>query len=262
MATHVVTGEQYWAIDGQMLEIKRQLRQPKGSPIDPDEVVAALQAIAQPKKKATKQASAGKVDLEGAAEILGDDFHWVADAESVFGVELGVRDKRRLESTKFNRSVLEAAKGDWVLYPVLSLSLMDAHSATAGEFYPTQRQDPWFGHSNQRDAFSNKVVEQAGWYLHRKEAEPDSPGEHYARQQGLMRSPYFVPHPAVSVQAWLLHEVLSHEKLFRHYWVRTDAVTASGSRVHLRGHANGLVVSSWTGSADGYIGVSSARKLR
>jgi hypothetical protein len=48
MATHVVTGDQYRTIDKRMCEIKRQLNQKGGSPLDPERVAIALQGIIAP----------------------------------------------------------------------------------------------------------------------------------------------------------------------------------------------------------------------
>jgi hypothetical protein len=45
MATHVVSGDQYREVDRRMNEIKRQLNQPGGSPLDPDVVARGLQLI-------------------------------------------------------------------------------------------------------------------------------------------------------------------------------------------------------------------------
>lgn len=45
MAGIPVTGDQYYALDGKLLEIKRQLRQNGGYPFDPQQLDAALQAI-------------------------------------------------------------------------------------------------------------------------------------------------------------------------------------------------------------------------
>lgn len=49
MATelHVVTGDQYRTIDRRMREIKRQLDQENGSPLNPNTVAAALQVIVE-----------------------------------------------------------------------------------------------------------------------------------------------------------------------------------------------------------------------
>lgn len=49
MATelHVVTGDQYRLIDRRMRDIKRQLDQVSGSPLDPEEVACALQKIVE-----------------------------------------------------------------------------------------------------------------------------------------------------------------------------------------------------------------------
>jgi len=45
MAKYIVTGDQYFKIDGIMLDIKRQLRTKSGSPLDPKRVISALQRI-------------------------------------------------------------------------------------------------------------------------------------------------------------------------------------------------------------------------
>lgn len=42
---HCVVGDQYYGLDGQLTEIKRQLRQPVGYPYDPEQLRIALQAI-------------------------------------------------------------------------------------------------------------------------------------------------------------------------------------------------------------------------
>src|SRR3989338_8496122 len=45
MATHVVTGDQYRVIDRRMGEIKRQLNQDGGSPLDPEFIARVLQTL-------------------------------------------------------------------------------------------------------------------------------------------------------------------------------------------------------------------------
>lgn len=45
MAGHTVTGDQYFRLDGKLLEITRQLRQGDGYPFDPQLLEGALQAI-------------------------------------------------------------------------------------------------------------------------------------------------------------------------------------------------------------------------
>ena len=51
-----VTGEHYFSIDGQMLEIKRQLRSKSGSPLNPEFVILALQDIVEGKFNYERQA--------------------------------------------------------------------------------------------------------------------------------------------------------------------------------------------------------------
>ena len=52
-AKYTVTGDQDLSIDKQMREIKRQLRQKGGSPINPEDVIRALQDISEGKFKAS-----------------------------------------------------------------------------------------------------------------------------------------------------------------------------------------------------------------
>lgn len=58
MAKFTVTGDQYFDIDGQMIEIKRQFRQKGGSPIDPELVTLALQNIIEGKFNRSKKKNA------------------------------------------------------------------------------------------------------------------------------------------------------------------------------------------------------------
>jgi hypothetical protein len=50
MANIIVTGEQYYKLDGQLLEIKRQLRQLNGYPFDPEMLKKHLQAAIEAKR--------------------------------------------------------------------------------------------------------------------------------------------------------------------------------------------------------------------
>lgn len=49
MANNIVTGEMYEEIDGQLHEIKRQIRQKSGYPYNPEELKKALQLIIEGK---------------------------------------------------------------------------------------------------------------------------------------------------------------------------------------------------------------------
>ena len=71
MATYVVTGDQYRTIDRRMREIKRQLDQDGGSPLDPEWVAGELQRIIN---------ASGKV-LTGLAD-------WQEFYRGLFGLEI------------------------------------------------------------------------------------------------------------------------------------------------------------------------------
>lgn len=66
----IVTGEQHFGIDGQMLEIKRQLRLKSGSPIDPALVTLALQEIVEGKFGERKANSILKLISKGESLFI------------------------------------------------------------------------------------------------------------------------------------------------------------------------------------------------
>ena len=88
MATKV-SGEQYYGLDGQLLEIKRQLRQEDGYPFDPEELKNYLQTAIEGRFSGSRKRSSNKflrlisssvsltVDAADGTEIL-------ADAKDVF----------------------------------------------------------------------------------------------------------------------------------------------------------------------------------
>src|SRR4029077_18678487 len=77
MATHVVTGDQYREVDRRMSEIKRQLSQPGGSPLDPDIVARRLQLIVE----GPTAAPTGSTTIEDAAAIMGRAYQGVDQLE-------------------------------------------------------------------------------------------------------------------------------------------------------------------------------------
>lgn len=95
MAKSNVTGEQYYGIDGQMLEIKRQLRLKSGSPINPELVSRALQDIVEGKfnHQKTVNNSIPRLISGGESIIIDacDGSETIADAKDAFksGIDPG-----------------------------------------------------------------------------------------------------------------------------------------------------------------------------
>lgn len=199
----------------------------------------------------------GFVTLEGAARIMEGNFHQIGDAESQFGFRLNAKQKRALLNVPFSVETLQSVRETHVLVPILPISLMYVHQAVAKEFYPTQQEDPWFGHSDHK--FAHKKAE-LGWHLVRKDEVPGSRSTRWEAQQTMVKLPDFVPSVSVVVQAAMLHFLQTGEKLFVRYWVRTSDVTAFGDRVHVNFGPDGLIVSYWDDGAYDDAGVASARK--
>ncbi len=69
MAEFPVDGDQYRTIDRRMLEIKRQLNQSEGSPLDPSKVLTALQGIIEANWDATPSPSGRFIDCDAMPYI-------------------------------------------------------------------------------------------------------------------------------------------------------------------------------------------------
>ncbi|MDE1919493.1 MAG: hypothetical protein KGH56_02215 [Patescibacteria group bacterium] len=64
-----VTGEQYYELDGQLTEIKRQLRQPNGYPFNPDRLKVALQDAIEGKFERLRLSVVATVSLSPTCTI-------------------------------------------------------------------------------------------------------------------------------------------------------------------------------------------------
>ncbi len=117
--------------------------------------------------------------------------------------------------------------------------------------------DPWYGERDQ--AFARAKIE-PGWYLVRKDEVPSSTSQRWEAQKATVEPPDFVPDANLAVYAYSLHYLATGERLFSRVWVRTNSVTADGSRVSLSASSGGLGVDYWRGSASGDVGVAAARK--
>lgn len=69
MAGHPVTGDQYRTIDRRMREIKRQLDQVDGSPLDPQKVLDVLQAIVEGRFDVTPSPSGRFIDCDATPYV-------------------------------------------------------------------------------------------------------------------------------------------------------------------------------------------------
>ncbi|PIS05326.1 MAG: hypothetical protein COT81_01745 [Candidatus Buchananbacteria bacterium CG10_big_fil_rev_8_21_14_0_10_42_9] len=123
MATqlHVVTGGQYRKIDRRMREIKRQLDQDGGSPLDPDVVAATLQQIVEgnlPKDTLpTEMTIAGRsYDIRGFLEgneksVVG---HTMVERVTKMGANLGQDDGQHF--LKHQEEIPEALRGNAFIF--------------------------------------------------------------------------------------------------------------------------------------------------
>ena len=88
MAKFNVTGEQYYGITGQMLELQRQIRLKSGSPLDPELVTTAFQDIIEGRFKNKVVASRRIVRLISANEKImieaSDGKAYISDAKKTF----------------------------------------------------------------------------------------------------------------------------------------------------------------------------------
>src|SRR5947209_1087242 len=102
MATYVVSGDQYREVDRRMNEIKRQLNQPGGSPLDPDTVARMLQLIME----RPTAAPTGSTTPERAGAIMGSGCHGVDALERHLAVRLSSSEAAQLATVPFSQQML------------------------------------------------------------------------------------------------------------------------------------------------------------
>jgi hypothetical protein len=213
------------------------------------ELVVCWQGLAHP---ASAESSAS-CTLAEAAQIMGSNFHGPTDANKQFGIRMG---QKVFRSVPFSAEALRACKDTHVLVATPGMSIMDIHGKASQKF--CSKSNPWHGVEAQKFA-QVKIV--SGWYLIRKEAVPSSTSKMWANQLAMVKSPDFVPEANLAVYAYVIHFLVTGERLFRTLWVRTNSVTAGGDRVSLYGDADGLHVTDWYDDAHSSIGVAEARNF-
>lgn len=252
MAAHAVTSDQYRDIDRRMTEIKRQLNQRVGSPLDPDKVLEALQAIIDVPKW---------VDVTKAQEIMAGNFHSPVDMTHYFGSALQP-DQRVLSAQRvpFSEQVLRDCAFTHILVYCLELSLLDMVAT-----YPDMFHGSVSYLTGSTERFMRTKAEAAGWYLIAIDQASISTGQCWANQLAQVRLSrvQYVPSAAVIAQVLLLHHLTDHANLFRGQGVRTASVDSDGHRVSVGffGTSGLLQIDRNPDSyADSSIGIAVARK--
>jgi hypothetical protein len=248
MATHVVSGDQYREVDRRMNEIKRQLNQPGGSPLDPDVVARRLQLIIE----GPTAAPDGSTTSAQAAAIMGSACHGVDALERHFGVTLFANEAAQLAAVPFSREVLMRSCQTHVLVACARASIMGLRAKAPDAFYFKKAWylDEEFAHRQAR----------ARWRLIRKEPVPGSTSKTWAKQQAVLSPDELTPGVCEMVLAIILHYLETGERLLSTVYVRTGDVDAAGRRVGVgRFGPDGLRIRSWGDYPDYYIGLAGVR---
>lgn len=249
MATHVVSGDQYREVDRRMNEIKRQLNQPSGSPLDPDVVARMLQLIIE----RPSAAPTGSTTPEQAAAVLGAGCHGVDALERHLGVRPSDSEVAQLATVPFTQEVLTQARDTHVLVACPRMSLMALRARAPEGFYFKRA---WYAEQD----FARQPM-RARWRLIRREPVPGSTSKAWVGQRGALASDELVPGVCEMALAIVLHYLETGERLFPTVYARTRDVDSSGRRVGLgRFGRDGVRVRSWGDYPDYYIGLAAARK--
>lgn len=249
MATYVVTGDQYREVDRRMSEIKRQLNQPGGSPLDPDVVVRRLHLIIE----GPTAAPTGSTTREDAAAIMGRACHGADQLQSHLGVTLSASEAAQLATVPFSPEALLDSRDSHVLVACAPVSLMGLRARAPDAFY---FKKAWY----YQEEFARQSS-RTRWRLVRKEPVPQSTSKHWAAQQALLPANELVPGVCEMALAIVLHYLDTGQRLLPTVYVRTRDVDSVGRRVGLgRFGRDGLRVRSWGDYPDYYIGLAGARK--
>jgi hypothetical protein len=232
-----------------MSEIKRQLNQPGGSPLDPDVVALRLQRIVE----GPTAAPTGSTTPERAAAIMGPAFHGVDALERHFDVRLVATESARLASVPFSQETLVQLRETHLLVACARLSLMGLRAKAPDAFY---FKKAWYAEED----FARETL-RARWRLIRREPVPGSTSKPWAGQQAARSADELTPGVCEFALAIVLHFLQSGERLLSTVYARTSDVDSSGRRVGLgRVGPDGLRVRSWADHRDYYIGLAGARK--
>jgi hypothetical protein len=249
MATHVVSGDQYREVDRRMNEIKRQLNQPGGSPLDPDVVARKLQLIIE----GPTAAPTGSTTPEQAAAIMEPACHGVEALANHLGIQLSPSETAQLATVPFSQEALLDARQTHVLVACTRISLMGLRTKAPQAFYYKRA---WYA----EEGFA-RHPSRTRWRLIRREPVPASTSKTWSRQQALLGAHEFIPGVCEMTLAVVLHYLATGERLLPAVYVRTSDVDTTGRRVGLgRFGRDGLRVRSWGDCPDYYVGLAGARK--
>jgi hypothetical protein len=249
MATHVVSGDQYREVDRRMSEIKRQLNQPGGSPLDPDVVARRLQFIIE----GPTAAPTGSTTPEQAAAIMEPSFHGVDALQRCLGISLSASEAAQLATVPFTQEALLDARRTHVLVACARLSLIGLRAKAPDAFYYKRA---WYAHED----FARQPM-RTRWRLIRRVPVPDSTSKAWAGQKAALASDELLPDVCEVALAVVVHFLATGERLLPTIYVRTADLDSAGRRVGLgRFGPDGLRVRSWGDYPDYYIGLAGARK--
>jgi hypothetical protein len=231
-----------------MNEIKRQLNQPGGSPLDPHVVARKLQLIIE----APTATPAGSTTPDEAAAIVGQACHGVRALERHFGVTLLANEAAQLATVPFSREVLMESRQTHVLVACARMSIMGLRAKAPDAFY---FKKAWYAGED----FARREL-RARWRLIRKEPVPHSTSKTWADQQAVLSADELTPGVGEMTLAIILHYLETGERLFSTVYTRTSDVDSAGRRVGVgRFGPDGLRVRSWGDYPDYYIGLAGAR---
>ena len=232
-----------------MNEIKRQLNQPGGSPLDPDVVADRLQRIVE----GQTPTPAGSTAPERAAAIMGPAFHGVDALERHLDLRLATNEAAQLASVPFSQETLSQLRDSHVLVACARLSLMGLRAKAPDAFYFKRA---WYAD----ESFAQRTL-RARWRLIRRDPVPGSTSKAWAGQQAVRMADELTPGVCETALAILLHFLQTGQRLLSTVYVRTGDVDSSGRRVGLgRFGPDGLRVRSWADHPDYYIGLAGARR--
>jgi hypothetical protein len=249
MAPYVVSGDQYREIDRRMSEIKRQLNQPGGSPLDPDVVARRLQRIVE----GPTAAPTGSTTPEQAQSIMGPACQGIEALQRHFGLTLTPNEAAQLAAVPFSREALVESRHTHVLVACARVPIMGLRAKAPDAFY---FKKAWYAEED----FARQSP-RPRWRLIRREPVPGSTSETWAGQQALRDSDEFTPNVGELALAIVLHYLDTGERLLPTIYVRTGDLDSAGRRVGLgRFGPDGLRIRSWGDNRDYYIGLAAARK--
>lgn len=186
-----------------------------------------------------------------ARKIMRKNFFGVEEVINHFGIDPTDQQLATLSEIPFSEAVLKESKNTHILVAVFPFSILEIYD-----------KSKWFcDQSCYNKEFFARECSKVSWQLVSKTPVSNLTSRNWEEQQAFLGKDNEVPTAQVMVYTIVGYYLVTGERLFEHFFVRTSSLDSVGDRVYIGYFSlEGLRVKrTWSGERINNLGVSSAR---